>query len=392
MTAWGRTTTVTVVQATSVRALLAVVALVVAGCGASGDVAEPAVAPSTSPTAVQSAPTSSTRPCRPAPLEARAGTVLVVGIGDATAAEDGLAEEVSALGPGGVILLGPNVVGASQVRALIDGLRRQSPHELLVSVDEEGGRVSRLKPIIGPTPSARQLGLRPRPEIVATAVERGATLADLGFDLILAPVVDADGGAANGAIGDRSFASTPTEAGRHAGAFVEGLRRAGVAATVKHFPGQGGLDDSHDGTVVFDAPLDEVEATAAAGFGPALEAGAPAVMMSHVIFPALGPRPASLEPAAYQLLRSLGFDGVAVTDAINMSAVTDRWSLPEAAVMALGAGGDLVVATPGGEAAAMRDAIVAAVADGRLPEGRLDEAVARVLALRGEDPTTMVCR
>ena len=391
----GPTTTVTVVQATSLRALLVVVALVAAGCGASGDVEEPAVAPSKSqpeaPSAPPPAPTSSTRPCRPAPLETRAGTVLVVGIGDATTADDPLAEEVSELGPGGVILFGPNVVGASQVRALIDGLRRQSPHGLLVSVDEEGGRVSRLKPIIGPTPSARRLGLRPRSEIVAAAAERGATLDDLGFDLILAPVVDADGGPANSAIGDRSFAATPTEAGQHAAAFVEGLQGAGVAATAKHFPGQGGLNDSHDGTVVFDAPLDEVEATSAAGFGPALAAGAPAVMMSHVTFPALGPRPASLEPAAYQLLRSLGFDGVAVTDAINMSAVTDQWSLPEAAVMALEAGADLVVATPGGEAAAMRDAIVAAVANGRLPEGRLDEAVARVLALRGEDPAAMVC-
>ncbi|HVL03460.1 MAG TPA: glycoside hydrolase family 3 N-terminal domain-containing protein, partial [Acidimicrobiales bacterium] len=378
---------------TSWRALLVVMALVGAGCGASGDVREPALASSTSQPATSApAPPPSTRPCRPAPLETRAGTVLVVGIGDATTAGDPLAREVSTLGLGGVILFGTNVVGESQVRALVDGLRRQSPQRLLVSVDEEGGRVSRLRPIIGATPSARQLGQRPRTEIVATAAERGATLDDLGFDLILAPVVDADGGAANGAIGDRSFASTPTEAGRHAGAYVEGLRRAGVAATVKHFPGQGGLDDSHDGTVVFDAPLDEVEATAAAGFGPALDAGAPAVMMSHVTFPALGPLPASLEPAAYRLLRSLGFDGVAVTDAINMSAVTDQWSLPEAAVMALGAGADLVVATPGHEATAMRDAIVAAVADGRLPEHRLNEAVARVLALRGEDPATMVCR
>ena len=381
-------------EATSWRALLVVMALVGAGCGASGEVEEPGLAPRASQPAVTSAPAapSSTHPCRPAPLEVRAGTVLVVGIGNATTADDHLARQVSALGLGGVILFGANVVSESQVRTLVEGLRRQSPHDLLVSVDEEGGRVSRLEPIIGPTPSARRLGQRPQPEIVAIAAERGATLHDLGFDLILAPVVDADGGAANGAIGDRSFAPTSTEAGRHAGAYVEGLRRAGVAATAKHFPGQGGLDDSHDGTVVFDAPLDEVEATAAAGFGPALQAGVPGVMMSHVTFPALGPRPASLEPAAYRLLRSLGFDGVAVTDAINMSAVADQWPLPEAAVMALGAGADLVVATPGHEATVMRDAVVAAVADGRLPERRLDEAVARVLALRGEEPSTMVCR
>jgi beta-N-acetylhexosaminidase len=102
-----------------------------------------------------------------------------------------------------------------------------------------------------------------------------------------------------------------------------------------------------------------------------------------VTFPALGPLPATLEPAAYRLLRSLGFDGAAVTDALNMAAIA-RWPLPEAAVMALAAGADVVLATPGDQATSMRG--------GRLPEARLDEAVGRVLALRGEDPATMVCR
>jgi beta-N-acetylhexosaminidase len=288
-------------------------------------------------------------------------------------------------------MLALNVVEPAQVRALVDGLRQRSPHGLLVSVDEEGGRVSRLRSIVGPTPSARDLGRRPPAEIAAVAAERGATLGDLGFDLILAPVVDADGGAAGAAIGDRSFAATPAQAGSRAAAFAEGLARAEVTAVAKHFPGQGELADSHDGPVVFEAPLDEVEKAAASGFRPVLEAGVGAVMMSHVTFPALGPLPASVEPNAYELLRSFGFDGVAVTDALNMSAVSGRWSLSEATVMALAAGGDLVLATPGEQAVAMRDAVVAAVVDGSLPEARLDEAVGRVLTLRGEDPATMVC-
>ncbi len=314
-----------------------------------------------------------------------------MGIGDATSADQALPAQVATLGVGGVILLGPNVADAAQVRALIDGLRQRAPRTLLVSVDEEGGRVSRLRPIIGPTPSARALGQRPMAEIVGVAAERGTTLRNLGFDLVLAPVVDADGGAAGGAIGDRSFAATSAEAGLRAGAFVEGLGRSGVSAAVKHFPGQGELADSHDGPVVFEAPLDEVVRAAGTGFGPALDAGAPAVMMSHVSFPALGPLPASVEPAAYRLLRSFGFDGVAITDAMNMSAIVERWPLPEATVMALVAGADLVLATPGQEAPAMRDAVVDAVGDGRLSEARLDEAVARVLALRGADPATMIC-
>lgn len=374
------------------RTLLVVLALVAAACGSSGDTEEGAVSPTSGlATTVPTEVAPPTTPCRPAPLETRAATVLVVGIGNATTADDPLAAEVAALGVGGVLMLGANVVDGAQVRALIDGLRRQSPHGLLVSVDEEGGRVSRLRPIIGPTPSARALGQRPLAEITAVAAERGAALGDLGFDLILAPVVDADGGAGGAAIGDRSFAATPAQAGARAAAFTEGLARAGVMAVAKHFPGQGELADSHDGPVVFESPLDEVEEAAASGFRPVLEEGVGAVMMSHVTFPSLGPLPASMEPAAYRLLRSLGFDGVALTDAVNMSAIGGQWSLPEATVMVLAAGGDLVLATPGGQALAMRDAVVAAVADGRLPEARLDEAVGRVLELRGEDPATMVC-
>lgn len=335
--------------------------------------------------------TAPTRPCQPAPLEARAAAVLVLGIGQATTSDAPVAAQVAALGVGGIVLLGPNVVDTTQVTALIDGLRRRAPHRLLISVDEEGGRVSRLRPIIGPTPSARVLGQRPLADITAAAADRAAILGRLGFDLVLAPVVDADGGPAGGAIGDRAFATSPAEAGQRAAAFVEGLGPSGIAGTAKHFPGQGGLADSHDGTVRSEAPLNQLERMAAAAFLPVINAGVAAVMMSHVTYSAFGTRPASLEPAAYRMLRSFGFDGVAVTDAVGMLAVTSQWSLAEAAVQALVAGADLVLATPADEATAMRDAITAAVKDGRLPEGRLDQAVRRVVTLRGDGPSTMVC-
>lgn len=375
-------------------AAMLVLAVVGAACGGDGGPVDPVAAPTTAAqvTVAPSTSSSTTRPCQPAPLEARAATVLAVGISNATTADAPLAASVAALGVGGVILLGPNIVDAAQARALIAGLRQRSPRGLLVTVDEEGGRVSRLRPILGSTPSARTLGQRPLTDIATVGAERGAVLGDLGFDLVLAPVVDADGGPAGGAVGDRAFAATPAEAGARAAAFADGVQRAGVAATAKHFPGQGGLPDSHDGEVVSDASLEEVRAAASAGFGPVVAAGVGAVMMSHVTYRALGPSPASLEAAAYRMLRSLGFGGVAITDAVGMEAIVDQWSLPEAAVLALEAGADLVLATPGDKAAAMRDGVVTAVADGRLPEARLDEAVGRVLTLRGEDPTTMVCR
>jgi beta-N-acetylhexosaminidase len=377
-------------------AAVLVLALAGVACGGSGVPPVTGLAAPTSTVAAAPPPpttsSSTTQPCRPAPVEARAATVLAVGINESTSADAPLAARVAALGVGGVILLGQNVVDAAQARALIAGLRQQSPRGLLVAVDEEGGRVSRLRPIIGSTPSARTLGQRPLADITAVGTERGSVLRDLGFDLLLAPVVDADGGPAGGAVGDRAFATTPAEAGPRAAAFAAGVRQAGVAATAKHFPGQGGLADSHDGEVVSTMPLADLRAAATAGFGPVVKAGVGAVMMSHVTYRALGPLPASLEPAAYGLLRSLGFGGVAITDAVGMEAIVEQWSLPEAAVLALKAGADLVLATPGDKAAAMRDGVVAAVADGRLPESRLDEAVGRVLVLRGEDPRSMVCR
>jgi beta-N-acetylhexosaminidase len=376
------------------RAAGVVIALVGVACGGGAGTVTGAAPTSAGPGATSAVPvaTPTTQPCQPASIEARAATVLVVGINDATSADAPLAARVAALGLGGVVLLGTNIRDSAQARALIAGLRERSPRHLLIAVDEEGGRVSRLRPIIGSTPSARILGQRPLADITAVAADRGATLRDLGFDLILAPVVDADGGPAGGAIGDRAFGATPADAGPRAGAFAQGLKRAGVAPTAKHFPGQGGLPDSHDGQVVSDAGLTELRAAATAAFRPVLEAGVPAVMMSHVTYRALGALPASLEPAAYRLLRSLGFEGVAVTDAVGMTAIVDQFTLPEAAVLALKAGADMVLATPGDKAAAMRDGVVAAVAEGRLPESRLDEAVRRVLVLRGEDPATMVCR
>ncbi len=187
---------------------LAAVAILAGACGgadpssgASGQpvAAEEAAAGTRAPTAPATAaatvPTSTTVPCVPAPLERRAATVLVAGIGNATAADAPLPAQLATMGIGGVILLGANVVDTAQVQALIDGMRfLAAPGELLVTVDEEGGRVSRLRSIYGTTESARTLGQRPLPEISAVATARGATLRELGFDLSWAPVVDADGG------------------------------------------------------------------------------------------------------------------------------------------------------------------------------------------------------
>lgn len=370
-------------------ALLAVGLLTAAtACGGGDDGDEAGRAPGSTEATT---PSSTAPACTAAPLAERAAAVLIVGIDDDTTADGALAREVTALGVGGIEVRQPNVVDAAQLRALVEGLRAQSARTLVVAADEEGGRVSRLRSVIGSTASARTLGNQPLDAIRAEAARRGQAMKELGIDLVLGPVADADGGPANGSIGDRAFAGDIAAAGERAGAFAAGLTDAGVLATVKHFPGQGGVaDDSHAGTVASPYTAAQVE-EAARAFLPAIEAGAGAVMVSHITYEAVGPLPASVEPAMYELLRSLGFDGVAMTDALGMGAIVQRWPTPEATVVALRAGADVVLVNQGQEAVGMRDAIVAAVTDGTLPEARLDEAVGRVLRWRGDDPASMVC-
>lgn len=337
------------------------------------------------------AATTTSVACTEAPLIERAAAVLVMGIDADTVPDGPLTTEVTRLGVGGVVIKAPNVVDAPQLTALITGLRAQSARTLLVTADEEGGRVSRLKAVLGSTASARTLGGQTNGEITAEAARRGQVMHDLGIDIVLGPVVDADGGPANGAIGDRSFSGDVAAAGDKAAAFVAGLRQSGMQATVKHFPGLGGVaDDSHLGTVVSDESREAVEASARA-FLPSVKAGAGALMVSHVTFSAIGPLPASVEPAAYELLRSLGYEGVAMTDSLGMGAIVQRWTIPQAAVVALSVGADVILVNQGVEAAGIRDAIVTAVNDGTLPVARLDEAVGRMLTLRGDDPYSMTC-
>ena len=363
---------------------LVLVALV-AACGGStaddGDRAAPR--PSTT--------TTTAPPCTPAPLEDRAATTLLVGLPGVTSADAPLAREVAGLGVGGILLTDTNVPGADPARTLVAGLRAASPRPLLVAVDDEGGRVSSTSALAPRGPSARRLGAAGPDAARAAGRSLGATLASIDVDVALAPVADLDGGPAGGVIGDRSFGTEPAAVAASATAFAEGLREAGIAPTAKHFPGHAGAADSHDGPATVERSVDALETTDLVPFDALVEGGVPLVMLGHVAYSGLGPMPASLEPAAYELLRDTGFTGVAVTDSLGMGAINLRWPFPEAAVRAVLAGADLALATDGSHARAMRDELVSAVRVGRLPEGRLDEAVTRVLRLRGEDPATMVC-
>ena len=371
----------------------ALVTALLAGCGAStaGPGAADAAPVRSSPTP---SPTPTPPPCVPAPLEQRAAAVLVVGLPAVTTAEDPLAQSVVDLGVGGVFLSEPNVETADQVRALSDGLRARAGRPLLVSTDEESGRVAVTREVVGSGPSPRRLAQENPPDGVrAYARGLGERLASVGVDLDLAPLLDLDAGASGGIIGDRSFGADPETAARYGLAFSAGLLDAGVTPTVKHFPGHGrSTVDTHATSTVVEATLDELRATDLVPFQRAVDAGVPVVMLNHLQYAALdADLPASLSPRAYALLREMGFTGVAITDSVGMGAVNLRWDFPEAAVVAVAAGADAVLATDGAQAQRMRDALVEAVGTGRLPEDRLSEAAARVTALAGGDPMAMSC-
>lgn len=334
--------------------------------------------------------------CRPAPLAERAARVLVMGLPEVTQPTDPLVEKLLGLRVGGVLVTTPNVESSTQVTSLIRSIRARASRPLLVSTDEEPGRVSTFVDLFGPTPSPRRLAAeRSTAEVRELGRRTGDSLAALGVDLDLAPVADLDAGPSRGIIGDRSFSSDPDTAYRYAQAYASGLSEAGVRPVAKHFPGQGrSTDDPHvRQTRTVPAALDDLMGSDIRPFRDLIDAGIPVVMVNHVSYSALDPGlPASLSPKAYQLLRSLGFRGVAITDSVGMAAVNLRYHPSDAAVAAVAAGADGVLMTDGWAAENMRDTLVEAVQSGRLSEARLNEAAARMMALAGGDPVALACQ
>jgi beta-N-acetylhexosaminidase len=221
----------------------------------------------------------------------------------------------------------------------------------------------------------------------------GHELAAVGVTLDLAPVADVNSDPDNPVIGTRSFGADPERVAAHVAAWTRGLQATGVAACAKHFPGHGDTaTDSHLALPRIDVDADTLAARELVPFDAAVEAGTAAVMTSHIVVPALDPdRPATLSPLVLGMLREvLEFDGVIVSDALDMAGASAGTGIPEASVRALAAGCDLLCLGPDKPAslvADVRDAVVAAVDDGRLAPERLAEAAQRVRTMRpGQRP------
>ena len=300
-----------------------------------------------------------------------------------TAAPDWVLRRTAA-GLGGVCLYARNVETPEQLAALTASLHAERP-DLLIAIDEEGGDVTRLEARNGSSyPGNLALGVVDDIGLTrSVARAMGADLAAAGIDLDLAPVADVNSNPINPVIGVRAFGARATPVARQTAAWVAGLQEAGVAACVKHFPGHG--DTSVDSHLALPVVNDDPHASGALEpFRAAIAAGVHAVMSAHIVVPSIDGVPATISAKVMtDLLRGeLGFDGLAVSDGLEMRAIADGVGIVEGTVLALAAGCDLLCIGGGlaGEDIAdeLRAAIVAAVKAGRVSEARLAEAAARV--------------
>jgi beta-N-acetylhexosaminidase len=283
-------------------------------------------------------------------------------------------------GLGGITLFAENARDRDRLAA--SNARLRDAGDILLSIDEEGGDVTRLEAASGSSyPGNFALGLVDDPALTtAVAGAIAGELAAAGVNMNLAPVADVNTNPQNPVIGVRSFGADPELVARHVAAFVTGTQREGVVACAKHFPGHG--DTSVDSHVDLPSVSGDL-AAALLPFRAAVGAGARAVMVGHLLVPELDERPATLSRRiTNDLLREeLGFGALAVTDALEMRAISGRIGLEEGAVRALVAGADVVCLgrAPGEEQVeAVIDAIVDAVTSGLLPLERLERSAARV--------------
>ncbi|WP_280507517.1 glycoside hydrolase family 3 N-terminal domain-containing protein [Nocardia flavorosea] len=269
----------------------------------------------------------------------------------------------------------------------LEQVRAEAKVPLMVTTDEEGGRVSRLGSLIGTAPSARETAQTMTAEQFYNAtLDRARAMRDLGITVDFAPDIDVSSQPDDSVIGDRSFSDDPAVVTEYADAYIRAMHEMGLGTVLKHFPGHGaGTGDSHLGAVQV-APLEQLAARDLVPFRELIDSGS-AVMVGHLDVPGLTTPgvPASISPEIMSLLRqgsgygAAPFDGVIFTDDLSgMAAITDRMSIPEAVEATLVAGADNALWISTDAVGQVLDRLEEAVAAGRLPMDRVDESVLRM--------------
>lgn len=278
-----------------------------------------------------------------------------------------------------------NMVSKQQVAQMLANAQSYSEIPLILTCDEEGGRVARLMNTIGTTWVDAMLSYKDDGPEVARSNARtiAQDMSALGFNMDLAPVADVWSNPKNTVIGDRAYSDDFDQAVSLLPSAVEGFQEGGVACVLKHFPGHGdSSEDSHYGSVYIYKTLDQLRAQELRPFQAAIDAGADAVMMGHLIVQDVSGEPAvfSYEMVTELLRGEMGFRGVVMTDALNMKAISDHYTNAQVAVMAVQAGVDILLCPI--DLDGTINALISAVESGEISEERIDESVLRILQLK----------
>ena len=323
-------------------------------------------------------------------LEEKVGQLLVAGI-DGTKVDEKMKKLVAEQHVGGLILYKNNFSDLEGSVQLVNELKKANggnPLPLFMSVDQEGGKVSRLPKDFAAMPDAVKVGRTGKPEL---AEEMGALLSDelrlMGFNMNFAPVLDVNSNPANPVIGSRAFGSDAELVASMGVAAMNGLQQGGTIAVAKHFPGHGDTSvDSHLELPSIEKTAAELEKLEWVPFRRAIQEGADTIMIAHILFPSIDPdSPSSLSKTVItDLLRGqLGYDGVVITDDMTMGAIARNYGIEDASLQSFLAGSDLLLVAHGYDTARkVYDKLLGAAKSGEIPESRLDESLRRIIALK----------
>lgn len=328
------------------------------------------------------------------PLEDRVAGLFIVtpeaitGVGTAVKAGEGTKTALEANPVGGLIYFEKNIKSSEQLLEMISNTNLYSKYPLFLAIDEEGGSVSRLakKKLVTNVGPAADIGATGD---AANAYVAGETIASYmshyGFNLNFAPVADLNN-VEDSYIGNRAYGSDPEKVGSMVASAVLGMENSGVSACLKHFPGIGSTtDDTHKGQAVTYRTADEFREIEFMTFQAGIESGVDFIMISHVAAPELTLN--NLEPCVFSkavvtdmLRNELGFEGVVITDAMNMKAISEYYDSAEAAIMAIKAGCDMILMPEDYKMA--YEAVLQAVKDGTISEERINDSLRRIYRIK----------
>ena len=307
---------------------------------------------------------------------------------------DRMREAARVYPPGGVILFAHNIKDEAQLSKFISDIR-SLPSKPLLCVDEEGGSVARIANNpnfrVPKFPNMGSLAASGRSkDVMDAATTIGDYLKNYGFDIDFAPVADVNTNPRNVVIGARAFSNDPKVAAEMVKAYLKGLQKSGVIGCLKHFPGHGDTQaDSHFGYAMSRKTWDEIKNCEMIPFKAGIDAGARMIMTAHISLPNVTGSnvPSTLSPMILQekLRGELGYEGLIITDAMEMGAILRQYPVEDAAIMSIKAGVDVLLCVR--EYPKVFDAVLNAVRRGEIPESRIDESVRRILKLRHQSIT-----